>query len=191
VPRAGLNRGLVVEHALAVVDEGGPRGFETLSLSAVAARTGVAVPSLYKHVGSLEDLKTAVATVAVRELAAALAGATIGLAKEDALRALAGAYREFARRAPGRYAATQRAAGAGQEDLAQAAAETVAVTVSVLRGFGLPPERSIDAVRVVRSALHGFVVLESGGGFGLPNDLDQSFGVLVDTLVSGIRSLAP
>jgi len=34
----------------------------------------------------------------------------------------------------------------------------------------------------MRSALHGFVTLEMTGGFGLPADIDRSFGRLVQGL---------
>ena len=62
--------------------------------------------------------------------------------------------------------------------------------VAVLRGFDLPEERAVDAIRAVRSAIHGFVSLELMGGFGLPDDVDHSFEVLVRLLVAGIADLA-
>src|SRR5439155_18272757 len=123
-------------------------------------------------------LRQAVALVAVRELGRRIAATTVGRAGPDALRAMGHAVRTFAREHPGLYAATQIAPGAEGEQgaaLALAAGDVVDVIGAVLRGFGLPDDRSIDAVRVVRSAVHGFAVLESGGGFGLPDDLDRSF----------------
>jgi hypothetical protein len=38
--------------------------------------------------------------------------------------------------------------------------------------------------------VHGFVALELGGGYRLPQDLDRSFAVLVDMLVAGVTALA-
>src|SRR5947209_16159996 len=52
--------------AVRLVDQT-PDGFARLSLAAVAGEAGVAVPSLYKHVESLADLKRGVARIAVRE----------------------------------------------------------------------------------------------------------------------------
>jgi hypothetical protein len=40
----------------------------------------------------------------------------------------------------------------------------------------------IDAVRMLRAALHGFVALEAAGGFGLPQSVDGTFTRLVDSL---------
>jgi AcrR family transcriptional regulator len=184
----------VVRLAVEVVDAGGPSGFADLTLAKVAARAGVAAPSLYKHVGSLADLRREVAVIAVRELTAAGAAATVGRAGPDALQALANAWRAYALDHPGRYAATQ--IGPDPDDPADAAlrdvaAESVQVVIAVLRGFGLPDGRVIDAVRAVRAGVHGFVMLEVGGGFRMREDVDQSFAVLLEMLVAGVAALAP
>ncbi|MDF2846663.1 MAG: TetR/AcrR family transcriptional regulator [Oerskovia sp.] len=191
--RAGLSREGVTALALRVVDDGGAQGFADLTLAKVAAAAGVATPSLYKHVGSLADLRRSVALVAVNDLTRATAAATIGRSGPDALSALARAVRDFAREHPGRYAAIQLSPDLGAADddpLSLAGAETIAVIVAVLRGFDLPEARTIDAIRAVRSAVHGFVSLELLGGFGLPDDVDHSFEVLVRLLVAGIEDLA-
>lgn len=193
MPRAGLTRAAVAAVAVELVDEGGSAGFDRLTLAAVAARAGVAVPSLYKHVASLDDLRRLVAAESVAELTRVLAAATIGRAGPDAVRAAADAIRDFARRHPGRYAATQvapHADEAADAELVARAEETLAVLAGVLRGFGLPDDELVDATRMLRSAVHGFVTLELGGGFGLPDDLDRSYAVLVDGVTAGIERLA-
>ncbi|MBC7559896.1 MAG: helix-turn-helix transcriptional regulator, partial [Dermatophilaceae bacterium] len=53
-PRTPLSTASVVDAAIELVDQQG-RG--ALTLAAVAKRTGVATPSLYKHVSSLESLR--------------------------------------------------------------------------------------------------------------------------------------
>ncbi|MFE5307643.1 TetR/AcrR family transcriptional regulator [Isoptericola sp. NPDC056605] len=193
VPRAGLSRDAVVRIALEQVDAGGPTGLADLTLAKVAASAGVATPSLYKHVGSLAALRREVALVALEELTTTSAAATVGRAGPDALRALARAWRDYALAHPGRYAAVQLAPDPdAPEDAGHrtAAARVVALVGAVLHGFGLPDDRTIDAVRVVRAGVHGFVVLELGGGFRLPEDLDRSFDALVDMLVAGVAALA-
>jgi hypothetical protein len=71
-------------------------------------------------------------------------------------------------------------------DVRLAAADVVEIIAAVLRGAGVPDDRLVDSIRVVRSAVHGFVMLESGGGFGLPDDLDRSFEALLAVLVAGV-----
>nr|WP_246803484.1 TetR-like C-terminal domain-containing protein [Cellulomonas hominis] len=176
-----------------MVDAGGPTGFADLTLAKVAAEAGVATPSLYKHVGSLAALRREVAVLAVRDLTEAVVRASLGRSGPEAVRALASAMRDFAHAHPGRYAAVQVAADPADPadaDLAAAGAEVVGVMAAVLRGFDLPEDRAVDAVRAVRAGVHGFVTLELGGGFRLPQDLDRSFAVLVDMLVAGVEALA-
>lgn len=193
MPRVGLSPDEVGRIALRLVDEGGPTGFDDLSLARVATAAGVATPSLYKHIASLAALRREVALACTRELADVCTSATIGRSEGDALRSLAVAMRAYALAHPGRYAAAQ--VGPDPEDPAQAglraeAARIVGVTAAVLQGFGLPESRAIDAVRAARSALHGFLAIELAGGFRLPDDLDRSFDTLVELLVEGFRGLA-
>jgi hypothetical protein len=45
----------------------------------------------------------------------------------------------------------------------------VAPIVAVLAGWGIEGDEAVHLVRVIRSALHGFVSIENGSGFGLPS----------------------
>lgn len=189
MPRAGLTTDVVVTLALDVVDAGGPRGFEGLTLAAVAARAGVAVPSLYKHVGGLSALRLEVARVSVDDLTTALADAGRGRTGAAAVRALMHATRAFAHAHPGRYEATQGAAWARNPDataVQAAGARTVAVIADAIAKLGVDPARTVDAVRAFRSTLHGFVMLEMDGGFGMPRDVDASFDYAVELLVTAL-----
>ncbi|MDF9878035.1 TetR/AcrR family transcriptional regulator [Cellulosimicrobium cellulans] len=190
--RAGLSHAAVVRIAVDLVDAGGPTGFVDLTLAKVAAQAGVATPSLYKHVGSLAALRREVAVVSVEEYTRALTDATVGLAGPDAVAALAHATRRYARAHPGRYAAVQVAPDPddpADAALSAAASRSAQVVAAVLRGFDLPEDRTIDAIRSVRASLHGFVALELGGGFRLPDDLDQSFEVHVRAMLAGLAAL--
>ncbi|GAA1775537.1 TetR/AcrR family transcriptional regulator [Streptomonospora arabica] len=185
VARAGLSPAAVTEEAARVCDE---EGFDRLSLAAVAKRCGVAVPSLYKHVGGLEALRREVATAAAAEFARVLGDAAIGRSGADALRAVARAYRDYARTSPGRYAALQQAPRPEEDEEAAAVFyRSVEVLASILAGFGLPDEALIDVIRWLRGTLHGFVDLELRGGFGLPQSVDGSFEVVVEALVRSLR----
>ncbi|PVU84215.1 TetR family transcriptional regulator [Cellulomonas sp. WB94] len=159
-----------------------------MTLAAVAARAGVAVPSLYKHVGGLSALRLEVARLCVDDLTAALADAGRGLAGAPAVRAIMHATRAFAHAQPGRYQATQ---GAWAQDptataVQAAGARTVAVIADAVTTLGVDPARTIDAVRAFRSTLHGFVTLELAGGFGMPRDVDESFAYAVELLVTAL-----
>jgi AcrR family transcriptional regulator len=183
MPRAGLSTAAVVAAAADIADA---EGLDGLTLARLAAAVGVRTPSLYNHVGSLHDVRRGVALVALREIGDALRDAAVGRARDDALVAMARAYRAYAVAHPGRYAATQRAPAADDEEVLDAAGGAVGVLLAILRGYGLEGDDAIHAARAVRSALHGFVTLEAGGGFGIPVELDESFERMVAAVARGL-----
>jgi AcrR family transcriptional regulator len=187
VPRVGLTTERVVRAGGEMADE---HGWSQLTLAGLAARLGVRQPSLYKHIDSLDGLHRGISVLAKRDLGDEISRAAVGRSGREALAAVCHAYRGWVHAHPGRYAATVRAPAADDLEDQQASAEVVAVVVAVLAGFGLADERALDAARTVRSAVHGFVVLEASGGFGLPRDLDASFAFLVDTLAAGLEAAA-
>lgn len=175
--RAGLSRAQVCAAALDLADE---VGIEHLTMTALARRLGVAVPSLYEHVRGVPDLLDAAGGQACAELADRLGEALQGRAARAALVAYAGALREFATRHPGRYAATMRPL----TDPAGAAAQSriAAGCSALLRSYGLGGTAGIDAVRFVRSALQGFISIQTDGGFLAARDLDGSWAACLDAI---------
>ncbi|CAA9339467.1 MAG: hypothetical protein AVDCRST_MAG34-713 [uncultured Nocardioidaceae bacterium] len=184
MPRAGLTEDRVVVEAERIADEVGLRRF---TLAGLADRLGVRQPSLYKHITGMDGLQRSIAIRAKRELAEVLGRATVGRARADAVRALCRAYRSWALAHPGRYAATVRAPEAADAEDLEAASAASEVVFGVLEGFGLSGDDAVDATRAIRAALHGFHVLETGAGFGLPRDVERSFDRLVDGLVAAIE----
>jgi hypothetical protein len=71
---------------------------------------------------------------------------------------------------------------------AEAAARLLDAVTAALHGLGLDETQTVHAARYLRSAVHGFVSLESAGGFGLPVDLDQGFELLAATTTTGLRA---
>lgn len=172
----------MVEIALRIVDEEGPAG---LTLSAVAGRAGVATPSLYKHVGSLAELRERVTLRVAEELTARLADAVLGRSGDDALRSLMHAYRRYVVDHPGRYRAMSQSPPAAP-DVKAVSDRLLAVILAVLRGYGFSGTTAIHAARALRSAAHGFAALEAADGFGLPEDLNVSYELLIQILITGL-----
>jgi AcrR family transcriptional regulator len=208
--RVGLSHDRVVAEAAEVADE---VGLDRLTLAAVAKRLGVRLPSLYKHVDGLDSLKRDLAVLGVRELTVAISRAAVGRAGRDALHGIANAYRGYARRHPGRYAASVRGPGPGDADLVAANEALLTILLAALRGYGIagdassfgrmlsrsgsagpdgerPVTDAIDAVRSLRAVIHGFVTLEAAGGFGLERPLDATYGRLIDALGTAFAAWA-
>lgn len=176
----------MVEEAERMADE---VGLDRLTLAALAERLGVRQPSLYKHIDGMPGLHRSIAVRAKAELADVLGRAAVGRSRGDAIRSMAAAYRGWALEHPGRYAATVRAPDPTDADDVAASTAAVSVVLEILSGYDLRDDSAIDAARALRSALHGFVSLESAGGFGLPVDVDRSYDRLVDALLVGIDAM--
>ena len=125
--------------------------------------------------------------VSLAQLTDAIRDAAVGRSGPDALRSVARAYRAYALEHPGRYASTVRALSPDDAELAGAGVRAVEVLVAVLGAWGFTGDDALHRLRVVRSALHGFISIEAEGGFGLPLSLDESFELLLATLVAGLE----
>ncbi|MEU4623727.1 TetR-like C-terminal domain-containing protein [Actinoplanes sp. NPDC023801] len=179
MPRERITPDALVSVAADLADE---IGFEHLTLSAVAKRFGVRDASLYTHIRGLADLQERVAMRALGEWADALAAAIAGRSGHAALSAFADTYRRMATGHPGRYAATRHPVAPERLAESDSAARIVEVCYALLRGYGLSEPNSTDAVRLLRSTLHGFSDLEATGGFTADRSLDASWWRAVETL---------
>lgn len=181
MPRAGLTTLRVVREAEDVADE---VGLANLTLTAIAPRLGVRMPSLYKHVAGMDALQRLVAIRATQEMGALFARQAAGRTGADALAAIANTWRAWATKHPGRYAATVSAPVEGDTEHASASDEVMHIILASLASYRLSDDDAIDAVRALRATMHGFISLEQAGGFGLPVDIDRSFDRLVAALAS-------
>jgi AcrR family transcriptional regulator len=188
MPRAGLTEDLVVAEAERMADE---VGLENVSMAAVAQRLGVRQPSLYKHVASLPALRRAIGLRTTTALTSELARAAVGRSGEDALMAMAKAFRAWVKAHPGRYQAGQRAPEPGDTAYEAAAADAIELFRSVLTSFELSGEDAIDAIRSLRAAMHGFVSLELLGGFAIPLDIDRSYQRLLSAVIASLSDERP
>jgi AcrR family transcriptional regulator len=166
-------------------------GLEAVTLARVAAELGMRPPSLYNHIEGRAGLMRALRLESVGELAGAITDAAVGRSREEALRAVAVAYRAYALEHPGRYATTLGAPTADDPEATRAAEAAIGPLVAILAGWGIEGDEALHLVRVIRSALHGFVSIELGGGFSLPLDHDTSFSLLTDSLVAAITAAQP
>ncbi|MGW4213201.1 TetR/AcrR family transcriptional regulator [Lentzea sp. NPDC004789] len=181
--RPGLTTSKVVDAALDLVDE---QGVEGLTLAAVAARTGVATPSLYKHVANLAELRGHVGVRVLEEMTGRFTSAVLGLSGDDAVEALMHAYRAYVQERPKRYGAMPMDP-LHDELQREAGLKLIEVMLATLRGYGLEGSEAVHATRRLRVIVHGFASIESSGGFGLPEGLDDTYDQLVRMYLDDLR----
>lgn len=182
MPRVGLTPDAVVDIALELVDETGAQP----TLAAIAARAGVAAPSLYKHIRNLAQLRRMVGARILDDVLHLLAAALIGLNGPTAVTAIMDAWRGYGHRYPHRYLLMPVAPTA--DPVTRIPADQIfEIIVSVLiSGYGMTREDGIHATRRIRAAAHGFMVLELQGGFGTLADVDASYRQLVTMVCASL-----
>ena len=182
--RVGVTPERLVRAGAELADE---VGFDQVTVSALARRFQVKVPSLYSHVRNSEDLKTRITLLALAELADHSAAALAGRAGKDALVALGTVYRDYARAHPGRYAAARRRLDP-QTAAASAGPRHSQLIRAILRGYHLREPDETHAVRLIGSTFHGYISLELAGGFDHSSpDPQQSWIRIMDGLDALLR----
>ena len=102
MPRKGLSREAIIDTAAALAEQ---KGAENLTLRELAETLGVKTASLYNHLQGLPELNARLAECALDRLMDTLETAMAGRTGAEGLRALATAYRTFAREQPQLYRA--------------------------------------------------------------------------------------
>jgi AcrR family transcriptional regulator len=185
-PRKRLDREQVLSTAEAVIDRD---GWPELTMSALARELGVAVPSLYRHVRSLEALRGEIQCRTIRALGVSLERKAMGRSGETAMRALATTFRRFAREHPYRYELAMREP-VDRVAFEQASLEAGAALTAVIRSYGIE-DASFEPHLSAFAALHGVVVLESVGFFPSPPIADDVFNRVLDSILELLAAAAP
>jgi AcrR family transcriptional regulator len=145
-----------------LLEEEGPGA---LSMRRIAERLGIRAPSIYKHLPDKQALENALVSAGFEEAAALFEAALDG---DDPLGAIAGAYREFARRHPHLYRLmTERPLD--RERLTPGAEERASQPVQRAVGGDL------DTARAAWAFAHGMTILELDGRFPPGADLDAAW----------------
>ena len=179
-----LSRDSIVNAALTFLDR---EGWDALTINALATQLGTKGPSLYNHVHSLEDLRRTVRMRVVGDIIDMLNTVGQGRTRDDAVTAMASAYRSYAHHHPGRYSAfTRMPLGGDDPEFTDATRAAAAPVIYVLASYGLDGDNAFYAALEFWSAMHGFVLLEMTGAMnGI--DTDAVFTDMVMRLASGME----
>lgn len=186
--RQRLNRALVIELAAVIADS---EGIDAVTLQRIANDSGVKQPALYRHVSGIEDLWRELALLARRLLASSLIESQQGLTQRQAVRSVALEWRRFVQTHPGIYSATDRVPSVGDPDIETSLSAVVNALDSALDGYPLSTVQRAQSARTLRSALHGFCVLEKDNGHPEPYALDEGLDNLVNLFCLGVEALTP
>jgi AcrR family transcriptional regulator len=185
--RIRLDKNAVVQAAAEILNA---EGVQALTLSRLAEKLEIRSPSLYNHVDGLAGLQQDLAVLNARLLADRFSEAAIGKSGSELFMDVSQAFREYVKEYPGLYMSTLRSSGTQQvqdPNLQREEERMMKVGLAIMASLGLQGEDAIHGLRAFRSMVHGFATLEVAGGFGLPQDCDESFRKLVLALVAGLQ----
>jgi AcrR family transcriptional regulator len=182
---AKLSRDGIVNAALTFLDRD---GWDALTINALASQLGTKGPSLYNHVDSLDDLRRTVRMRVVGDIIDMLNTVGQGRTRDDAVMAMASAYRSYAHHHPGRYSAfTRMPLGGDDPEFTDATRAAAGPVIAVLASYGLDGEDAFYAALEFWSAMHGFVLLEMTGVMNGIADTDTVFTDMVMRLATGLQ----
>lgn len=181
----GLNREIIIAAAEELIEQD---GFQQFSMRKLAEKLDVKTASLYTHIESMEVLFTEVGLSMLKAQREYLMGAVRERHGDDAVNALAEAFRRFAFAHPELYRFIVQIPSGGDEVLKEAATMTAEPFMSVLADYDISDNRRMHWQRVLRGLMHGFVSEEQAGYFShYPISVDESYETAVHCVIDGLH----
>lgn len=176
-----ITRDLVLDRAWDLIAEEGWNGFR---LSQLAENLGIRTPSLYNHIQDMEEIRHE-----MKRRSMQLLGDRLSLkiknqnSDENRISDFLNVYRSFAKTHPQFYPLIIESTELDPE-LKPQGDRILAICMEVFR-FPTLDETAVHRIRILRSLLHGFIVLEEAGGFGRKESIEESFKKITESLESG------
>lgn len=181
----GLTKEIIITAAKEMIEQD---GFQQFSMRKLAEKLGVKTASLYTHVESMEVLFTEVGLSALKEQKKYLMSAVKEKQRDDAVTALADAFRKFVFEHPELYRFIAQIPSGDDEVLKEAAAMTAEPFMHVLADYHISDDKRMHWQRVLRALMHGFVCEEQAGYFShYPISTDQSYKISIYCIIDGLH----
>ena len=181
----GLTRAIVVKTAKELIEE---KGYAQFSMRLLAETLGVKAASLYSHIESTEALFTEVGLLALKQQKRAQMVAMKGKRREEAVYALAEAYRDFAQQHRELYRTIMEMPLGNDAVLHRAAAMIADPPMQVLADFALDETQQMHWQRILRGFMHGFIAQEEAGYFAhFPIDSHESYHLAIGCFLEGLH----
>lgn len=105
--------------------------------------------------------------------------------KDQALLALSNEYRKFFKSYSGQYSLIQRVNFWNKNKFSTSKSDKILKLLEkILSRYDIKNTEVIDFIRVWRSYMHGFLLLETNNGFGLELDVNESFIYGLEILIT-------
>lgn len=187
MPRQGLNKEAVTAAAIRLIEE---KGISNFSLNELAKTLDIKPASLYSHIQNIDALFTEIGVIAVRQMVSREKEAIEGKTRDEALYALASAYRKFAKEHYELYLLVMNIPKGNNPVLELAAEEMMEPIMEVLDSYRITKEIKMHYQRSLRSMMHGFVAHEEYGAFThFPIDRNKSYEISINLIAESLHRL--
>ena len=185
--RKGLNRQLVINAAIQLIEE---KGYHNFSMRELADRLQVKTASLYNHVANMDALRSEIGYYGISELRRVQLAAIRGKKRDDAVRELAYAYYHFAKERTELYKIIMSLPVLQNDALLDAAGDVMESIMIVLSGYDLDEIQKIHMQRILRSIMHGFISQEDAGCFRhFPIEVSESFRIAIQHFLDALHRM--
>ena len=184
--RTGLDANMVIHRAAQLVNE---VGLENITLKMLADDLGVKSPSLYNHIGGLEDLKMQLMIYGWKEMEQRIIQSVIGISGYDAIKAGCHAFYEYATENPGLFNAMLWYNKFQNTETMEATSGLFSVLFKVTSSLNISEENCNHIIRTLRGFLEGFSLLVNNEAFGNSVSIAESIELSLNVLIEGIKTL--
>ena len=182
-----MSKRSIIDTAIRIADA---KGLANVTLKELAAELGVKSPSLYKHIpGGLRELYEEIMVYSWRSIDHEIMRSAVGKSKDDAIKAMCHAFRNFAVQHPGAFEVLQWHNSYASDLNKQATKGIIASLDQVLEAYHMTEEQKLHILRFLRGFVQGFSTIETHSGFGDPVSIDDSFEFAIEIIINGIHAL--
>lgn len=183
----GLTKEIILAESIACIEE---TGQPVVSLHELARRLGIKTPSLYNHIKNTKELQYDIFRYAIDKFVENQKKATENKRKDEAVRAFAEAYHDFAAENKGLYRLIMSIPSEDDDRAKEMAIPLLDTVVAILSDYGLAEESIAHWQRVFRAILHGFISEEDLGYFYYYDsiDLKKSREIAVQCFLDGLHA---
>ncbi|WP_426440962.1 TetR-like C-terminal domain-containing protein [Bradyrhizobium genosp. P] len=138
---------------------------------------------------TVEEMRRFLAVKGYRELLQRMQAARDGKCGSDALRCVARAMRDYALERPALSVATFRTPTTDTPEWRAAEAQIREFMMSLFAECGLQKDAAVQAIRILRSIVRGFVIHEVMNSFFDPASYEESYECGIQLFIAGLQAL--
>ena len=184
--RMGLDKSAVISRAAQLAND---VGLENITLKALANDLNIQPPSLYYHIGGLDDLKKELMIYGWLQMEDQILEAVAGISGYDAIEVICREFVKYATENPGVFNAMLWYNKFENDKTNNATKKLFSVVFKVFSSLNITQEDSDHLMRTFRSFLEGFALLVNHNAFGNPVSINDSLDLSLKVLIAGMRTL--